>query len=344
MRRDRLVTFVCVAVLAAAAAAVSWLRLRFWMEVVFFRLAFGLGTVAAVSLGLEETVSGLCNAALGFLLFAMPGAAPTRVTVLQPLGALVNALDYGLIIPALLVILGFLVAGATVSSVVDAVSERRIRAEEHNKLTERSLQAATDRMHLAAAAADIGFWTRDLVAETEEWDDNMLRIYGVSRAAFDGRWEPFLHPDDRERARDEAQRAIDEGRRGEYVFRIVRPDGTVRHLKGMSQVLRDARGRPTLDIGVDIDITRQVQADEALAAAREQERRRDEAHRQELETKLKTSLNAAAVAHEINQPLSCLLLRARLGLETATGGDHDTLSGVVADAAFRIRFPRVAAS
>ncbi len=187
------------------------------------------------------------------------------------------------------------------------------------KQAERSLQATTERMRLAAVAAGFGFWTRDLDTEIEEWDDQMLDLYGVSRAAFDGRWEPFLHPDDRERACAEAQRAIDDGRRGDYVFRIVRPDGTIRHLRGLSQVLRDAHGRPTLDVGVDIDITAQMEAEAALAAAREQERRHEQAHRRDLEQKLKASLSAAAAAHEIKQPLSRILLETQLTIERLQG-------------------------
>ena len=466
------------------AAIAYWVLVGFWLEVAFFRIAFGMGALGAIGLGLKETVTGLCNATLGFLLFtavsiarrwrqsgdirpnelavgvvlaaatlpamalvfvlsaqvkeatldallsemrafgtraailphddsgkaAVPkpgnwgdmefavrsadgiiatsspdlfarldrdyvGEVPSRtgesdlriyrprtdvaviardaesyvvtdvvlpspaadgdglqVTVVEPLGTLAHLLDYQLILPSFAVVLGFLALGAIVSSVVGAVSERRVQAEQDKRESERSLQAATERMRLAAAAAGFGFWTRDLDAKIEEWDDQMLHLYGVSREEFDGYWEPFLHPDDRERVEAEAQRAIDEGRYGEYVFRIIRPDGTIRHLKGMSQVLRDAAGRPTLDLGVDIDITRQMQAEAALAAAREQERRREEEHRRDLEKKLKTSLNAAAIAHEINQPLSRVILRARMGLETATGADRDMLAALVDDA------------
>ena len=466
------------------AATAYWLLFGLWLEMAFFRLAFGLDGVAAVSLGLKEAVSGLCNATLGFLLFAAVQAArsrnasgtrwtpdlasgfalaastlpsislviilsgqvkdatlraefaemrafamqaaravspdagttpdataparddmtfavlaagrmlassdraffaniardyeaeipsrtgiedlavyrprrdaaviaqdadsfvvatfplsdaagdagPTHVTVARPLDVLVKTLDYGLIIPTLLVMLGFLVVGALVSRVVDTASERRVRAEQHDAETQRSLQAATERMQLAAAAAGIGFWSRDLAAEREEWDDQMLRIYGVSRDQFDGRWEPFVHPADLHRVQEETRLALEEHRSGEYVYRIVRPDGTVRHVKGMSLAVGDAGGRPTHELGVNFDITPQVEAEAALAAAREQERRHEQAHRQELHTKLKTSLNAAAVAHEINQPLSRVLLRARIGLQTATGRDHDMLAALVADA------------
>lgn len=232
--------------------------------------------------------------------------------------------------------IGIATVGLLAFTAVRGVQRRRqsadSRARQAREAVERSLQAATERMRLASIAAGFGFWTRDLQTKIEEWDDQMLHLYGVSREEFDGRWEPFLHPDDRERVEEEAQRAIDEGRYGDYVFRIIRPDGTIRHLRGMSQVLRDATGRPTLDLGVDIDITRQVEAEAALAAAREQDRLHEETHRRDLEKKLKTSLNAAAIAHEINQPLSRVILRARMGLETAATADRAMLAALVADA------------
>ena len=216
--------------------------------------------------------------------------------------------------------------------VIALLAYAAIRAVRHDMKTQRVLRAVSEQMRLAADAAGIGFWSRDLATEKEEWDDNMFRIYGVSREQFDGRWESFLHPDDRERACEEAQRAIDEGRPGEYRFRIVRPDGVIRHVRALSNVLRDSSGRAVLDLGIDIDITREVETDEALAAARERERHSEQAHRRELEEKLKTSLNAAAVAHEINQPLSRVLVRSKLVLEAATDLDRDTLAAIVADA------------
>jgi C4-dicarboxylate-specific signal transduction histidine kinase len=50
----------------------------------------------------------------------------------------------------------------------------------------------------------------------------------------------------------------------------------------------------------------------AEAASREREQRAEVRRRQELEQKLKTSLTAAAVVHEIQQPLATILLNCRL--------------------------------
>jgi PAS domain S-box-containing protein len=66
-------------------------------------------------------------------------------------------------------------------------------------------------------------------------------------------------------------------------------------------------------------------------AAAEREIQVESRHRKELETKLKTSLAAAAVAHEINQPLSAILLKSKVAL----GGDGDAREAlsVIADEA-----------
>jgi len=72
--------------------------------------------------------------------------------------------------------------------------------------------------------------------------------------------------------------------------------------------------------------------------ARAGERRSEERQRRELQAKLKTSLSAAAVAHEINLPLSNILLGARLALEALNAPAADverlrpTLAGLVDEA------------
>ncbi|MFM7136607.1 MAG: PAS domain-containing protein [Planctomycetota bacterium] len=77
--------------------------------------------------------------------------------------------------------------------------------------------------------------------------------------------------------------------------------------------------------GVLTDIT--VEKEAAL-----REKHREENHRRELGNKLRTSLNAAALAHEINQPLSRILLRARLDLEKENSAGRETLQALIDDA------------
>ena len=189
------------------------------------------------------------------------------------------------------------------------------------------LQQSSQRMQLAAAAAGIGFWSRDLASRIEQWDDQMLAIYGIRREDFDGRWEPLVHPDDLEQVQESTARALQEGEPGRYEYRIIRPDGTVRHLRGMSVAVRDARGETVREIGVNFDIT-----EEKEAAAREKQL--EAQHRRDLETKLKTSLTASAVAHEINQPLSSILLQSKMALQK--GEDERQALRLIAEEAQRV--------
>jgi signal transduction histidine kinase len=72
-------------------------------------------------------------------------------------------------------------------------------------------------------------------------------------------------------------------------------------------------GRTVWD-GAVIDITERRRAEEALAEAREQEKVVEQQQRALLSQKLKTSLTAAAIAHEIRQPLSQIQLNCNLAL------------------------------
>ncbi len=180
-----------------------------------------------------------------------------------------------------------------------------------------NLREATQRMQLAAEAAGIGFWIRDLESQKEEWDAQMLRIYGLRAEDFDGRWEPCIHPEDLERVQRETFQALESENHGQYEYRIIHPDGSVHFLRGVSTGVRDIEGKLIREIGVNYDITPQKEAEKALAEAREKERLSEEAQRQIIEKKLQTSLAASAVAHEINQPLSRILLTAQLALQEA---------------------------
>lgn len=102
----------------------------------------------------------------------------------------------------------------------------------------------------------------------------------------------------------------------------LRNDGTFVPTEVTTTLLGDAGSPPKRMLGISRDITERKAIQAALDAAREREKQTEQTMRATLEKKLKTSLSAAAVAHEINQPLSRILLRARLHLERSQGDDH----------------------
>jgi signal transduction histidine kinase len=67
-----------------------------------------------------------------------------------------------------------------------------------------------------------------------------------------------------------------------------------------------------------LDITERQHAEAALIAARNREKSLEQEQRIKLESKLRSSLAASAVAHEINQPLSTILLQSNMPLRDSS--------------------------
>ena len=104
----------------------------------------------------------------------------------------------------------------------------------------------------------------------------------------------------------EVERCLAEGGEvGPMELEIACKDGSRRSVI-LTATLRDDRM-----VGAFLDVTERKRAEAALEQAFRRESELKERQRLELEAKLRTSLTAAAVAHEIKQPLSAVLLNAR---------------------------------
>ena len=126
------------------------------------------------------------------------------------------------------------------------------------KIAKTELQKTAERFSLAADGEGIGVWEFDCVANTLQWDQWMYRLYGRSAKSdlepYD-LWSTSLHPDDRERCERQLGQAMEGEREFDMEFRIVWPDGQVRHLKASARVVRDAAGMAVRMTGVNLDIT-----------------------------------------------------------------------------------------
>lgn len=138
------------------------------------------------------------------------------------------------------------------------------------KRMESEVEELSSRLQLATRSAGIGVW--DLNVETDEmlWDERMLELYGFTDETFPGgirAWETGLHPDDKERAWGEYQAALRGEKEFDTDFRVLHPDGVVKHLKADGVVLRNAEGKPLRVIGVNYDITAEKTAEEQVRAS-----------------------------------------------------------------------------
>ncbi len=143
------------------------------------------------------------------------------------------------------------------------VQQLTLMMESMWRMTERKratdeLRLTSERLQLATRAAGVGVWDWDVVKNELKMDDSMYKLYGIRKEDFGGAydaWARTLHPEDKSYAEGEIQAAL----RGEHEyapeFRILRPDGSIRHIKADSKTIMDDDGKPLRMIGTNIDIT-----------------------------------------------------------------------------------------
>jgi len=135
------------------------------------------------------------------------------------------------------------------------------------KQAESEINALAERLELATRAAQLGIWDWDVVNDELKWDDRMFELYGADKNEFDAvydAWVARVHPDDQAFAQQSIRDALEKGARYDITFRVVWPDGTLRHLKADGQVITNEAGEAVRMTGVNYDITDRVEAEEKL--------------------------------------------------------------------------------
>jgi len=142
-----------------------------------------------------------------------------------------------------------------------------------------------------------------------------------------------IHPDDRDRVRALVLEALRQKREYVVEFRIVLPDGTVRHLVSTGHPLLAADGERVEIVATDVDVTERVRAQEQSEKLRQLEI--DLAHMNRLSMMGELT---ASLAHEILHPIATARNNARAGMRFLDmippdlGEVRDALSCVVRDA------------
>ena len=145
----------------------------------------------------------------------------------------------------------------------------RTRTELDRRVRERTAELADINIQLSEAQriANLGSWSWDVVANRVTWSDRLFDIYGTKREAFGGTINDFvacIHPDDRARVGAAIGAALKSGSSFTHEERIVRPDGEIRQLQSVGEVVRDANGAAVRMLGVCLDVTERKQAESAL--------------------------------------------------------------------------------
>ena len=153
----------------------------------------------------------------------------------------------------------------------------------------RQLNNSIERLKLATHAGTIGVWEWDVVNNQLIWDESMYRLYGIHKEDFSNAseaWSYIVHPDDKARIEEEVQAETNIAKAEKIEFRILRTDGSIRHIKATWSTFRDKNHRPLRIIGTNVDIT---------------DHKHNEDRLKENETKLRALFDEAGYAIGVNK-------------------------------------------
>ena len=152
-------------------------------------------------------------------------------------------------------VIGVVILGAACTRVLNVIQERDQNFRTLNTFT------------LANAAAGVGTWDLELPNGPLTWDERMFQIYGKDPKSFTHEYSFFrdsVHPDDIGEVERRFFRAVRNNEDFAMQFRIVLPNGDVRHVSARAKQY-DSLGRNKQKmIGVNWDVTEEVDAQESL--------------------------------------------------------------------------------
>jgi diguanylate cyclase (GGDEF)-like protein len=146
------------------------------------------------------------------------------------------------------------------------------RARNYSALAqrERELTSASRRLDLALSASKIGVWEFDTRRGTVLWDERIGELYGRPQKGFVERsfhdWADAVHPDDFEQAMQVSDVAIAAGQSYLSEYRLVLPDGKIRHMRTRAVPFR--QGDQYTVVGAEWDVSDDVLLREDLERAR----------------------------------------------------------------------------
>ena len=147
--------------------------------------------------------------------------------------------------------------------------EERLKNIDELRRREVLLERLSRRLSLALDSSRIGVW--ELNTETNDlfWDDRVNELYGfpADGGARDyTHWERVIHPDDLQRVLSDSNRVASTGDAFQTQYRILLPNGEVRHVRESAQAYQDPGG-PMKIVGVNWDVTEDVLLAEKLKLA-----------------------------------------------------------------------------
>jgi PAS domain S-box-containing protein len=169
-----------------------------------------------------------------------------------------RAVAGALVITAILTVIFVLATRRRLKARLEAdISAERERRAEHETISVR--------FAVATRAARAGVYELKREGLDVWWSDTMHELYAQSPQTFQptmATWLGLIHPDDRQPAQHAIATAMRDHSQLRSQYRVVRPDGSVCHIASLAAVVTDSIGASPRLVGIDLDITDRVEADE----------------------------------------------------------------------------------
>ena len=198
----------------------------------------------------------------------------------------------------------------------DAATERQRRAE---------LETISIRFSAATKAARAGVYELKEKDDALWWSETMDELYGQTERNFCPTllgWLALIHPGDRDVAAQAMAGALSAGQPLHSRYRVLLPDGSVRHIESIAATVGDSAAGGSRLVGIDLDVTERVAAEQREAVLQSQLR---DASRHAGMAEV-----AASVLHNVGNVLNSVSVSASLVRDAIKKSKAVGLSRVVA--------------
>jgi PAS domain S-box-containing protein len=132
------------------------------------------------------------------------------------------------------------------------------------KRVEEALRRSEGYLAQAQSLTQSGSWAWNVHTDARFWSQETFRIFGYDPGKMTPTWSDILertHPEDREAIEQQAKLETTRSEDSEFDWRIVLPDGGIKHLHSISHPVMDESGQIIEIVGTLMDVTERKRAE-----------------------------------------------------------------------------------